>query len=111
MNNEPKLTEPGINYYLKETLKECKKVKKKINARYVNICAFIIFVLVLTSILMYRYKGRISKEEQENNSRKKKEYIIQKLQRYAAIRNDNNMITNLPTFDSHPENYNLQKNM
>ena len=99
MNTQPTLTEPGIRYYLKGTLKECKKVKNRYYGRYVNIVAFLFFILVLAGILMYRYKGRITKTEMEIKNRQKKEYIISKLQRYAAIRKNKNMITNLPTLD------------
>ena len=58
---------------------------------------FILLCTLLACILMYRYKGKLTKEENEIINIKKQEYIISKLQQLnnSKNNNNNNKITNL----------------
>ena len=42
------------------------------------------------------YKGKLTPHEKELKNRKKHEYIMRNLQKYAQMRNKDNIITNLP---------------
>ena len=60
-------------------------------------------------VLSYRYKGNQTKKEIQEN-RLKKEYIINKLMLYSDMKTkkeEQNLITDLPLWDNHPEKKNL----
>tara|TARA_Y100001958_G_C21247385_1_gene578600 strand:- start:2244 stop:2573 length:330 start_codon:yes stop_codon:yes gene_type:complete len=99
----PSLIEPGTKYFLGRTLKECRKYKDKHLTQLFNLGMIFVFFLLFGSILAYRYKGNISKSEQIVRSRKKKEYIISKLQQLSAIRQQKSMITDMPMWTTNPE--------
>jgi len=104
MENKPTLIEPGMKYFLGKTLKECKKFKNNYYSNVFNIITTIVIVLVLGIIFIFRYKGRITKEEMDKKSIEKKEYILSKLQQYAIYKKDltnkNNLITDLPLWNN-----------
>lgn len=113
MNNTPLLIEPGTRYFLHNTLKQCHSYKEKYKNTVFNICAAIVFISTVIIILWWRYKGRLTKDDISLKNKQKKEYILSKLQYLAAIRKENNqknnMITDLPTFDTQPELMNLRR--
>ena len=96
----PSLIETGTKYYIKSSLKECRKFKDNYINLYFNLGMVVVFILLFGTILLYRYKGNITKEEIEIKNRKKKEYIISKLNLLGSIKKNNNMITNLPMWGS-----------
>tara|TARA_B000000477_G_scaffold75194_1_gene63240 strand:- start:388 stop:687 length:300 start_codon:yes stop_codon:yes gene_type:complete len=99
MSSNPVLCEPGIKYYLRSSLKESHKFKEKYINFFYNIVMFCLFILVLFSILYYRYKGKLTAGEIALKNRRKQEYIVSKLQQLSAIKKNKNMITDLPIFD------------
>ena len=107
--NKPKLIEPGVKYFFKEILKECHNYKQKNYSLVYNISLFILFFSILGIILFYRYKGNKTSQEIYEKNLKDKQYIMSKLVYYnrANLENQqrvqNNMITNLPEFNNHPE--------
>ena len=107
--NKPKLIEPGVKYFFKGVLKQCHDYKEKNNNLFYNIFLFVLFFLVLGIILFYRYKGNKTSQERYEKNLKDKQYIMSKLVYYnrANLENQqriqNNMITNLPDFNNHPE--------
>tara|TARA_Y100000814_G_scaffold275394_1_gene234777 strand:- start:524 stop:850 length:327 start_codon:yes stop_codon:yes gene_type:complete len=105
----PSLTEAGTKYYINGTLKECRKLKDKYINLYFNLGMVVLFVVFFGSILLYRYKGNISKEEIAIKNRKKKEYIISKLNQLGEIKKKNSMITDIPMWGNNPELSSLQR--
>tara|TARA_B110000977_G_scaffold185568_1_gene250514 strand:- start:344 stop:763 length:420 start_codon:yes stop_codon:yes gene_type:complete len=107
--NKPKLVEPGVKYFFKGVLKECHNYKLKNYNLFYNISLFILFFLILGTILYYRYKGNKTSEERYAKNVQDKQYIMSKLVYYNRSnlenqkRVQNNMITNLPDFNNHPE--------
>jgi len=102
--NQPTLIEPGVRYFIGGTLKECYKFKE----RHVNIIfnvgmTFMLLILVAT-VLVYKYKGKLSPREMEFKTRQKQEYIVSKLQQIAIHKKQKNyndtMITDLPVWDN-----------
>lgn len=98
--NIPKLIEPGVKYFIRGTLKECKKFKEIYYNYIYNIVTVILIIICLGLFLLYRYKGKISQEEIDRKNIEKQEYIISKLQQLSNIKENAskkyNMITNLP---------------
>tara|TARA_Y100000996_G_C22240569_1_gene527525 strand:- start:315 stop:617 length:303 start_codon:yes stop_codon:yes gene_type:complete len=99
MSTNPILCEPGIKYFLRSSLKESHKFKERYINFFFNIGMFGLFVIVLFSILYYRYKGKLTPSEIALKNRRKQEYIVSKLQQLTDIKKNNNMLTDLPVFD------------
>lgn len=95
---KPRLTEPGVKYYMAETLKVCNISKHKYFNIIFNISVFLILVLIISITLYYRYKGMPSETEKLEKSNKKKSYILGKIQAMQKMKQNNSLdlITNLP---------------
>ena len=110
MNNEiittnPKLIEPGVKYFLDETLKNCNKTKKIYLNKMINIGLFLLFILIIGSILYYNYRNKNDKlrimKNEIKNQRTRNEIIelIRKLND-DKYKEEGTIITNLPYFES-----------
>lgn len=101
----PVLTEPGVKYWVTQTLRECRKFKERNISVFFNISMLVLFSVVVGSFLAYKYKGKPTQAEMREKNRKKQEYIVSKLQNLALIKKKANstMITDLPTWNNHPE--------
>ena len=99
---KPTLIEPGVKYFLNETLKQCKIFKDTYNNLIFNICMGIFFLILLGSILLYKYKGKLTPSEKEMKKKEKQEYILSKVKNYqdAKLRSQQNLITGLPNWDN-----------
>jgi len=66
---------------------------------------FILFIIIISGILIYKYKGKMTPIEREIITRKKQEYIVSKLQQIAVIKKQTSerLITDLPNWTDHPE--------
>lgn len=108
-SEKPKLVDNGVKYFFKEVLKECHNYKQNNYNTFYNISMFLLFILVLASILYMRYKGNKSSTKYYEKSMKDKDYIMSKLIYYNRQNIDNqqkirnNMITNLPDYSNHVE--------
>ena len=56
--SKPILTEPGVKYFLKETLKNCKIKKNTEFNRNVNLALLTMFILISCGLLYYKYKTK-----------------------------------------------------
>lgn len=98
--NKPLLVEPGVKYFINGSLKECRKFKDKHITLWFNLGMTGLFVVFFGGILLYRYKGKLTPSEIEVKNRKKKEYILTKLNQLHDIKRQKNMITDLPTWNT-----------
>ena len=105
MDTIPSLVEPGVRSFLGGALKECRKFKDHHTSLIFNVSMTILIVVTVGGFLLYRYKGRPDAETLRMKSRQKQEYLVSKLQQLSAIRKkkNDNMITDLPTWNDHPE--------
>ena len=99
---KPTLIEPGVKYFLNETLKNCHEFKIKYNNMIFNISLFLGFVLILAIILLFKYKGKLTPEEKEQKEQEKKQYILSKISNYqqAKKREQQELITGLPHWET-----------
>jgi hypothetical protein len=107
MNNtelisKPLLVEPGVKYFLKETLKHCHDFKMKYYNILMNIGLGILFLLILFGVLVYKYKGKMTPHEKEMKNQEKQQYILSKIKNYqdAKLRSQQQLITNLPQWNN-----------
>ncbi len=107
--NKPRLVEHNVKYFLKNVLKNCHNIKQNNYNFYYNSCLLILFIILFSLILSFKYKGNSTNKELLLKQEKDKQYIMSKLFYYNRVNYDNkqkmrnNMITNLPDFNEHPE--------
>jgi hypothetical protein len=95
---KPMLIEPGVKYFLNETLKNCHLFKEKYYNTLYNIVLLIIFFIILALLLLYKYKGKLTPHELEEKEIEKKHYILSKIKNYqdSKLREEQQLITGLP---------------
>ena len=98
----PNLIEPGVKYFLNETLKNCNKKRVQYDNNLFNFLLFLAFSTVLGIFLYYKFKSRPTKNDLEEREQQKKYYILSKIKslNQKAAEERQQMITNLPKFES-----------
>jgi hypothetical protein len=98
--DKPILTEPGVKYFLSQTLKQCHIVKNNFHNIVINVGLFVSFVLVLGLILLYKYKGKLTPMEKDQKNKEKQQYILSKIKQVQETnkRARQELITGLPHF-------------
>ena len=99
---KPYLTEPGVKYFINETLKQCHITKDRYYNIAFNVFALITFLIVIGSILNYKYKGAMDISEKIKRENDKKKYILGQIQKMQTLEKNNSMdlITNLPVWEN-----------
>jgi signal transduction histidine kinase len=100
--NRPILTEPGVSYFLKETLKKC-KIKKDVEMNnLMNLGLLITFITITFSLLYYKFKTRPTEEDREKVKRLKRDYFVNRVRQLESkkAKQIQQSITNLPKFES-----------
>ena len=82
---KPVLTEPGVKYFLNQTLKQCHVIRNNFHNTVFNIGMFIGFLIILGLILLYKYKGRLTNEEKHTKNEEKQKYIFRNTTAYFQI--------------------------
>ena len=102
MNFSPSLTEPGVKYFIGETLKNIHKEKKSYNYVIFNIGLVLFFFTILGLLLFYKYKTRPNEKERKKKKNQKRDYFITKVRTLQAkkAKQLNKSITNLPKFET-----------
>lgn len=106
-NIKPILTEPGVKYFLNETLKKCHSFKESYNDLLFNVYLFVCFLFILGIILFYKYKGKLTQQEIKQKELEKKKYILSKIKNYQDTmkREKEELITGLPHWENDLHNY------
>jgi hypothetical protein len=99
---KPILIEPGVRYFLNETLKQCHIFKENYKNLIVNIGLLIFFIIILGIILLIKYKGKLTPEEIKQKELEKKKYILSKIKNYqdARKKETQELITGLPHWNT-----------
>ena len=107
-HSKPMLTEPGVKYFLNATLKQCHTFKESHHNMLFNISMLVGFLLLLGVLLLYKYKGRLSREEMREKEEEKKRYILSKIRNFqqSKLRAQQELITGLPHWESELEEVN-----
>jgi hypothetical protein len=108
---KPILTEPGVKYFLDQTLKQCHIIRNNFHNMVVNIGLLIAFLVILGSILLYKYKGRLSDIEKEKKNKEKQQYILSKIKNLQESKRKahQELITGLPNWENDYDNINNGK--
>lgn len=76
------LTEPGIKQYFEESFQKCKEYKLNYYTTVVNIGLFILFVLILASVLYMKKKEKLTPQQKRKKEEEDRQYIIQKIKSF-----------------------------
>jgi len=100
--DKPCLIEPGTKYFLRETLKQCHMFKEKYHNFLFNLGLFLFFLFIVGSILLYKYKGRLTSTEKEQKTREKHQYILSKIKTFQQAKKQahQELITGLPNWEN-----------
>ena len=100
--SKPALTEPGVKYFLHQTLKQCHAVRDQFHNTVFNIGLLIAFLLILGLVLLYKYKGKLTPAEIQKKNKEKQEYILSKVQKFQQAKRiaHQEIITGLPAWES-----------
>jgi hypothetical protein len=100
--SKPALTEPGVKYFLHQTLKQCHAVRDNFHNTVFNIGLLIAFLLILGLVLLYKYKGKLTPAEIQKKNKEKQEYILSKVQKCQQAKRiaHQEIITGLPEWES-----------
>jgi len=106
MSVAPKLTEPGIKYFLNQSLKQCHKVRITHYNNLFNFGLLIGFFIIFGLMLLYKYKGKLTPEEQKQRNYDKYKYILDKVRKTKEdkLKMSQQLITGLPNWNNDFEN-------
>ena len=98
----PTLTEPGVSYFLRSTLKRCNETKTKYFNTLWNLGLLFDFIAILGIILVYKKNTKLTDEEKKEKHEKEKKYVLEKIKslQQKERQKQNEIITNLPKFES-----------
>tara|TARA_B110000285_G_C15007857_1_gene554820 strand:- start:207 stop:551 length:345 start_codon:yes stop_codon:yes gene_type:complete len=102
MNSLPNLTEPGVKYFLRETLKKCNIKRTTYYNTLWNCGFFLLFVLAIGIFLAYRKRHKLTDEEEKQKKEEDRAYVMTKIKalREERKKRNNEIITNLPKFEN-----------
>mgnify|MGYP000076599829 CR=1 FL=1 len=111
--SKPLLTEPGIKYYINETLKQCTHFRNEYHNLLVNIGLGVLFCLILGGFLVYNYKGKLTPAEKMMREQEKQQYILRSIRNYqnAKVKAQQELITGLPQWENEYDNINNKLNI
>lgn len=103
---KPVLTEPGVKYFLDQTLKQCHIVKDKYYNYLFNMGLLLFFIIILAIILFWKYKGRLTPLEIDKKNKEKQQYILSKIKNLQQAKKiaHQELITGLPSWDNEYDN-------
>ena len=98
---KPLLIEPGVKYFLNETLKKCHVFKESHNIFVLNLSLLLGFLIILGIVLLFKYKGKLTPKEIEIKDKEKQQYILSKIKNYqdTKLRESQSLITGLPKWE------------
>lgn len=103
--SKPLLTEPGVKFFLNQTLKQCHIIKNNFHNTIFNVGLFIGFLLILGLILLYKYKGKLTPDEKQEKNKEKQQYILSKIKQLQHAKRvaHQELITGLPQWENEYE--------
>lgn len=100
-NEIAQLTEPGVASFLNDVLRQCHECRQQYYNQLCSIVLFALFILFFGMILLYKYKGKPTSEEQAAMEEEKKQYILAKIRNFQLdkARARQELITGLPHYE------------
>ena len=98
----PNLTEPGVKYFMKETLKNCNKNKFEYNNTLLNTGLFVLFFSILAIVIYFSYRKKQDVINKEIENEKRQHYVLNMVKNMnnRELQKHGDNITDLPKFES-----------
>ena len=102
MKDNFSLTEPGVRYFLSASLQKCNEKRVYYETFLINLFLLFGFLGIISLILFYKYKNKLTEKEKKENEKKKQTYFVDKIKLMdEKIQKEYNLtITNLPKFEN-----------
>ena len=84
-HEKPTLIEPGVKSFFSGVLKGCNQIRSNHYNTIFNVSMFALFIFLLSSILYFKYKGKLTPEEKERKREQEKQYILTRLNNVSAV--------------------------
>lgn len=99
---KPALIEPGVRFFLHQSLKQCNILREEYYNLVFNIMVFVGLLLFFGLILVYKYKGRLSTSEMQKKNKEKQQYLLSKIQNFQENKRKSHqeLITGLPNWEN-----------
>jgi len=92
----PSLVEDGVKNFMNTTLNNCYQKKMEVYSWVINISCFIVFFLLLVSILYLFKKPTMTPYEMNEKMQREQEYVVSKIRDYKEMNQSSSRITDLP---------------
>lgn len=105
--SKPQLTEVGVKYFLHQSLKQCHIFKDKHNNFLFNVGLTVSFIVVVCIILFFKYKGKLTPQEQKKKAAEQQQYILSKIKNFQDAKRiaHQELITSLPMYKNEIDSY------
>jgi len=105
MDSSPRLIEPGVKFFLYNTLTQCHSTRVNLYYWGLNIGVFVVFACIFGAALYYCYRRKLTPEEQYQKMMKEQAYILSKIRFYQNERIEHPLssITSLPVVKQNDE--------
>lgn len=105
VTSAPRLIEQGAHTYMSGILKKCHENRVNIYLYGLNLGVLIIFCFIVSMVLYYCYKKKLSPDEEYQKKLQEQSYILSKIKTYKEHQRSiasRSSITGLPTMDQRP---------
>jgi len=98
---KPSLVEPGVKFFLYQTLKQCHVIRNNFHNTVFNIGLFLFFLIILAIILICKYKGKLTPVELAKKNKEKEQYILSKIKNFQESKKlaHQELISGLPVWE------------
>ena len=98
----PNLVESDVSLFHKKKLQSCHARKLIYYNKIYNSVLLTLFITILSSVLYYKYKGKLTPKEKHVKQQKERIHILNKIRSINIEKEKYNqkIITNLPRFDN-----------
>lgn len=102
MTDYPSLIEPGMKFFMHNSLKECRHFREKRNYYIFNVSVFGILLAITSAVLYYRYKGKLTPYQQQQKLHQQHYYVLSRIKQMQDINQQqrNELVTNLPKWNA-----------
>lgn len=96
----PRLVEPGVKYFINQTLVSCAGFKKVYYNNIMNIGIISTIIILMCAVLYYKYNGKPTPTQKMLKEREKKRYILSRIKAYQDNKRSESQqnITGLPNW-------------
>jgi hypothetical protein len=101
MNHSPTLIEPGVSYFIKQSLYRCHLKRSLYETHIFNGVLLVVFILISVSIIYYKTVTKLPATHQREQQTRGTQYILRTIRSLGNKNNTLNdqLITQLPKFE------------